>query len=112
MIDRQTNSKECYTEIQADRHRITRGLDRQMRDLLVLYRLTPKSVRQTNRGTHRQTSQTDRQVRQKDTYIHTDSKTQRQTDTEKETDMKTDTATDKENDKDRHTRVLDRLTDK
>ena len=35
MIDRQTNSKECYTEIQADRHRITKGIDRQMRDLLV-----------------------------------------------------------------------------
>ena len=49
----------------------------------MLYRLTPKSVRQTNRGTHRQTSQTDRQVRQKDTYIHTDSKTQRQTDTDR-----------------------------
>ena len=92
MIDRQTNSKECYTEIQADRHRITRGLDRQMRDLLVLYRLTPKSVRQTNRGTHRQTSQTDRQVRQTDksdrktlTYIQTQRHRDRQTQRKRQT---------------------------
>ena len=35
MLDRnKTDAQEYYTDIQADRHRLTRGLDRQKTDLI------------------------------------------------------------------------------